>query len=101
MPCHQCYFSQRWSSLFLFFFFFFNDPPPPEFSPLPQPAPLPFSYLGSPAKHVRLGGESIQSPCWSPGGQRRGPPSAGLGPVAPPAPPLRPLAASVAPFHPQ
>src|SRR5256886_14259001 len=25
-----------------FFFFFLNEPPPPEFSPFPQPAPLPF-----------------------------------------------------------
>src|SRR2546430_14272564 len=25
-----------------FVFFFLNEPPPPEFSPFPQPAPLPF-----------------------------------------------------------
>src|SRR2546430_14955469 len=28
------------------FFFFLNDPPPPDFSPLPQPAPLPTSGAG-------------------------------------------------------
>src|SRR2546426_12360281 len=35
-------------------FFFFKDPPPPEISPLPHPAPLPFSSKSGPQNFSQI-----------------------------------------------
>src|SRR2546430_8934008 len=52
---------------FFFFFFFLNDPPPTDISPLPPPAPLPFSLDFYPPRHSANGRTSRRRRGGAPG----------------------------------